>query len=246
LKGQRSEGGNPKPTPDALPGLPFDAYEIIEMSRSQLKGAEYNPRQISDNEKKRLRAGLKKHKMVMPPTWNRRTGNLVGGHQRLSALDVLAGGAEYSLKVAVIDVTESEEKEINILLNNPQAMGDWDLPKLEDMLKDSAIDLAGTGFDMADVFHLFGDNPMAKADEVQGMADNLRKVRDQYRQNIKSATAKGGTDFYIVVVGRSYAERTEFLERFGMEDNRYQSMDAFLALLTKSAPAMATPTEPES
>jgi hypothetical protein len=49
---------------------------------------------INDNEKRKLRAGIAKHKMVMPPVWNKRTGNLVGGHQRMASLDALAGGAE--------------------------------------------------------------------------------------------------------------------------------------------------------
>lgn len=215
----------------ALAGLPFDAYEVLEMPRSALKGAEYNPRQISENEKKALRAGLKRHKMVMPPVWNKRTGNLVGGHQRLSQLDVLAEGAEYSLKVAVIDVPEAEEKELNVLLNNPQAMGDWDLPKLEEILKDSAVNLEGTGFDMADVFRLFGDSPAAKADEMQGMAESLRAVRDKYRANIADATKAGATDFYLVVVFRDYEDRLAFLKRLSLEDNRYQDGRKLMGLL---------------
>jgi hypothetical protein len=122
-------------------------------------------------------------------------------------------------------------------------MGDWNIARLEDILKDPSVSLEGMGFDQADVFHLFGDNPMAKADEVQGMADNLRKVRDQYRQNIKTACAKGGTDFYVVVVFRDYTERTAFLEGFGLEDNRYQSGAALQALLKPAEDSRATPGE---
>lgn len=224
----------PKAAKPALGGLPFDAYDIVEMKRSELKGADYNPRIISDNEKKRLRAGLKKHKMVMPPTWNRRTGKLVGGHQRLSALDVLAGGAEYSLKVAVIDVSDSEEKEINILLNNPQAMGDWNLPKLEELLRDPTVDLAGTGFDMADVFRLFGDAPGATVDGLDELSKRLKAFQDSYT-NVSDNT--GRDDFYLVVVFRDYDARGEFLKVLGLEDNRYQDGKALQELIQEKSGA---------
>jgi hypothetical protein len=81
----------------------------------------------------------------------------------------------------VIDVSESEEKELNILLNNPQAMGDWDMSKLEILLKDQAVDLAGTGFDMAVVFRLFGDAPGAQADLVDELSKTLRSFQDRYK-----------------------------------------------------------------
>jgi hypothetical protein len=41
--------------------LPFDAYTIETMHRSALVDAPYNPRIMSDDAKKRLRSGLKRH-----------------------------------------------------------------------------------------------------------------------------------------------------------------------------------------
>lgn len=222
----------PKAAKPALEGLPFDSFSTVEMWRSELKSAEYNPRQINDEEKKRLRAGLKKHKMVQPPTWNKRTGILVGGHQRLTQLDALAGGADYRLQVAVIDVSEIEEREINLLLNNPQSQGDWDLAKLEALLKDPKIDLAGTGFDMADVYQLFGaDTSNSDSVEMQMQADNLRELKDKYKANIAKAREKGNTDFYIVVVFRDADHRSTFLSTLGLDDNRYQDGRRLLGLL---------------
>jgi hypothetical protein len=80
------------------------------MNRSQLKAAPYNPRILSEAAKRKLRTGLKKHGLVAPLTFNKRTGNMVGGHQRLDQLDALAGTANYELDVAVIDVDEVREK----------------------------------------------------------------------------------------------------------------------------------------
>jgi len=175
-----------------------DAYQIVTMKRSELKSAAYNPRVINDTEKKKLRAGLKKHKMVQPPTWNKRSGILVGGHQRLSQLDVLAGGKDYELQVAVIDVTEAEEKEINILLNNSMAQGTWDLPKLEDLLRDPGIDIFGTGFDQLDVERLFGSFPKEEELDVAAQLAN-------------------GMEYRVVVDCTDELQQTELLDRFGNE-----------------------------
>ncbi|MEN6636080.1 MAG: ParB N-terminal domain-containing protein, partial [Clostridiaceae bacterium] len=135
----------------------FEAFTTAEISRRDLKGAQYNPRRIDDKAKERLREGINRVGMVQPVVWNKRTGNIVGGHQRIEQLDALEGNDEYSLTVAVVDVDETREKELNILLNNPQAQGDWDLERLKKLLEDEEIDLKSTGFDPAEVFKLFGD-----------------------------------------------------------------------------------------
>lgn len=46
----------------------------------------------------------------MPLVWNRRTGILVSGHQRLKALDALEGTEDYELTVSVIDVDDLERR----------------------------------------------------------------------------------------------------------------------------------------
>ena len=82
----------------------YQNFEVKTISRSEIKNAEYNPRVMDDNAKKRLKAALKKHGLVSALTWNKRTGNLVGGHQRLEQLDSLENDKNYSLTVCVIDV----------------------------------------------------------------------------------------------------------------------------------------------
>ena len=97
----------------------FQKFDMDTISRDQIHGAEYNPRIISEDAKKRLRKMLAKHGLVQPLVWNRRTGNLVSGHQRLAALDSLEKSKNYDLLVAVVDVSEREERVLNVQLNNP-------------------------------------------------------------------------------------------------------------------------------
>jgi hypothetical protein len=210
----------------------LENFEMRKVHRRDLKGAPYNPRILDDNAKRKLRAGLERHGMVSPITWNERTGNIVGGHQRLSQLDSLAGSDDYEITVARIDVDDGREKEINILLNNTHAMGDWDMEALNNLVKDPAIVLAGTGFDHSDLFQLFGDSPLIERNEkLDELADKVREARDRYNAIEDNNTATNAVDFYMVVVFRDTGQRDRFLKAVKMPDNRYQSGEQLATML---------------
>lgn len=211
----------------SLQELGLETFELVEIHRSEVHGAPYNPRVLNDAERRKLKAGLARHGLVAPITWNRRTGVLVGGHQRLSQLDALAGTQDYRLRVAAIDVDEGREKELNLLLNNPNAQGDWDLEQLEALLRDESLDLEGAGFDTADVFRLFGSSPLeerSSVEELNALAEKVREARDRY-DAIKRSNGgrRDREDFYIVVCFRDTDDLTDFLAAAGLPDNRYQS-----------------------
>lgn len=206
---------------------------MITVKRSDLTGAPYNPRVIGETEKRKLRRGLKKHGMVSPITWNKRTGRIVGGHQRIEQLDALAGSQNYSLSVAAIDVDETKEKEINLLLNNPEAQGDWNLDGLKDVLK-SGLELEGAGFERDDLFRLFGEDILAvqrQEEELDQLADKVRNFSKMYDELEKANTDRASTDFYLVVVFRNEPEREKFLTDAGLLSNRYQSGDDLRRML---------------
>ena len=60
--------------------------KIVKKSISKLVPAKYNPRTITDEARARLEASIEKFGLVQPIVWNRRSGNVVGGHQRLAVL----------------------------------------------------------------------------------------------------------------------------------------------------------------
>ena len=61
---------------------------IIEKRKlSELKPSTYNPRQISPEQLKALEDSMEKFGYIDPLVWNKRTGNLVSGHQRLKVLN---------------------------------------------------------------------------------------------------------------------------------------------------------------
>lgn len=121
--------------------------EIRTLKAEQLKAAEYNPRrdlQPEDAEYKKLRRSIEEFGYVEPIIWNERTGNVVGGHQRLKVL--LEQGTE-DIEAVVLDLNDRDEKILNVLLN--KVKGRWDIGKLADLLQD--LDEAGamelTGFE---------------------------------------------------------------------------------------------------
>ena len=86
-------------------------FKIKRIHREQLKEAEYNPRFIDGEAKKRLSKNIKNVGLLETLVWNERTGNLISGHQRLSILDKIEKGTDYYLDVAVVDLDEVSEKE---------------------------------------------------------------------------------------------------------------------------------------
>ena len=73
--------------------------QTVKIMRSEIDLDDFNPRTISDSNKKRLKKSIEKFGWIGAPVFNRRTGHIVGGHQRLSALDSLMGKADYELDV---------------------------------------------------------------------------------------------------------------------------------------------------
>lgn len=95
--------------------------EIVPLS--QLKPADYNPRTISEAAFAGLRESIARFGLVQPIVWNRTTGNVVSGHQRLKAL-LLSGESETT--VVVVELPESEEKLLNIAQNADSIRGEFD------------------------------------------------------------------------------------------------------------------------
>ena len=98
------------------------ACEIQKVKLSELRPASYNPRTISDEALAGLSASIERFGMVQPIVWNKRTGNVVGGHQRLKVL-LEKGIAETD--VVIVDLDDNDEVALNVSLNNPTIQGEF-------------------------------------------------------------------------------------------------------------------------
>ncbi len=105
---------------------------VQDIKVEQLNEAAYNPRislEPGMPEWEKLRNSIVQFGNVEPIVWNKRTGNVVGGHQRLKVLKSL--GYE-TVPCSIVDLPEEEEKLLNVALN--KIKGQWDYEKLEELL----------------------------------------------------------------------------------------------------------------
>lgn len=196
----------------------YQAYDTETISRSQIKNAPYNPRIMDEKAKKRLKANIAKHGLVAALTWNKRTGNLVGGHQRLEQLDSLEKNKDYDLTVCVVDVDEREEAALNVQLNNPSMQGDWDFDLLAMVSEEFDLDMKeDLGFSDSDIDFMFeGDDRFSELldvkskEDMRGTFDEIKATKKENREKMKE---RDNLDFYLIVVFENAKEKEEFMKK---------------------------------
>lgn len=150
------------------------------MQIEDINPAKYNPRldlQPGDSEYEKIKRSIQEFGLVETLVWNKGTGNLVGGHQRLKVLKEL-GYTE--AKVSVVDLPEEKEKALNVALNKIQ--GDWDYAKLKDLLEEldtGTFDIELTGFDAPEIDELLNQFRPLDLDDEQ--VDEDGKQCETYR-----------------------------------------------------------------
>lgn len=120
---------------------------------NQINPAMYNPRvdlKPEHPEYQKLKKSVDEFGLVDPLIINERTGNLIGGHQRLKVIQDL-GYTE--VEVVIVDLPIEKEKALNIALNKIQ--GRWDEEKLITLLDElcelPAFDISCAGFDQSEI-----------------------------------------------------------------------------------------------
>ncbi len=105
-----------------------------------------NPRVMSEPEMAKLIRSIEQFGLVEPLVVRRQDDTVIGGHQRLAA--VKARGMA-RVPVVYVDVSEAQAKALNLALNKIQ--GEWDLPKLGELLEELRdlpdLDETLSGFD---------------------------------------------------------------------------------------------------
>ena len=107
---------------------------IQKIRAEQLNPAAYNPRKDlrpGDKEYEKLKRSIEEFGCVELIVWNKRTGNVVSGHQRLN---ILLEYGHTEIDCVVVDLDEQREKALNIALNKIQ--GEWDENKLAEVMAD--------------------------------------------------------------------------------------------------------------
>lgn len=178
---------------------------VIEKKNvSELLPAEYNPRKDlkpGDAEYEKLKRSIEQFGYVEPVIWNKTTGKVVGGHQRLK---VLMDMGITEVECVVVEMSVEKEKALNIALN--KISGEWDKDKLALLITDlqgADFDVSLTGFDAVEIDSLF------KATLQEGIKDDDFNVKEELKNpTITKAGDVWTLGRHTLVCGDSTKEET--------------------------------------
>ena len=219
-----------------------------EVWRSEIRFSDYNPRTINKDGRNQLKHSIKKYGIVGGIVINSRTNNtIVGGHQKVDILDELnkynpsTKENDYRLKVEVVDIDLKTEKQLNIVLNNPNVGGQWDFNALARIVPD--IDWKDAGLTDADL-NMIGVDYLLQTEEESSIADalsdmmspvteqkeadkaakqleraekvaHMKEVKHRAKENAQK-TAED-MDAYVMLSFDTYEAKAAFCERFGYD-----------------------------
>jgi hypothetical protein len=131
--------------------------------------AKYNPRKISGEQQAGLRLSMTKFGYVQNIIFNEKTETVVSGHQRL---DILHAEGYERVEVHVVNLSEEQEKQLNVAMNASTISGDFTAginEMIEDILKEDPelYDLANLGSLM--VLDEDEEKPEKKNDDKEGV-----------------------------------------------------------------------------
>lgn len=223
--------------PPLAPLSKFQNGRTVVMNRRDLQKASYNPRTITPEARKRLKAEIEQHGYLDRVVANQRTGlTIVRGHQRLACLDALHGGKDYSLEITLVDEDEQWERAANISGNASTLHGDWDTALLEEMYTKWNIKPEATGFTRQELSNWFGISPaqqdMADLDKKVAAIDEFKSSNDKVIAEDDAANDHNffvvlklcdddGTEQTALLVFPSKDARKAMLEAMGLSDGRY-------------------------
>lgn len=182
-----------------------NSTESREIQRSDINFANYNPRKITQEARKNLKANLKRVGLLGGIVWNEVTGNLVSGHQRISVIDEVnkynpgTRTNDYLIRVEVVHMDEKTEKEQNIFMNNRSVQGDFDSDMLKDMLDGIDYSLAGLNdFDLnmlgiGDLDFSINDDIWRKEDILD---DSLSAIDEATKEGKENKDINRSNNFY--------------------------------------------------
>lgn len=189
----------------SLDDLPTDLPQCgvtARVHRSKLTPAPYNPRTIDHYAASKLGDSIRRTGgLVDDPIWNRRSGFLVAGHQRLSQEDKRRGTLDYELSVKVVDWDDKMEREVNVALNNQDMSGRYDVEALLSLVRESDLSIENMGFDAVSLEGLCLDAGVSfdfappeeiveAAADVQDAIEEADEARREEKEAAKIASIK--------------------------------------------------------
>jgi hypothetical protein len=209
----------------------YKQSETIVIRRSQINFAPYNPRKEDPEVVKKLKKNFKTVGYLGGIVWNRRSSYLVSGHKRVQTLDIIneydgTPDTDYEIKIEAVELDDKTEREQNIFMNSPSAMGEFDMAKMKILVPE--IDYKAAGLSDADM-NIYG---IAIAQEeisagVSTVVDDFEEIQRPYEERkaavkemknqIRQQADQKVEDIesYVMINFKSYRAKSSFMIRFG-------------------------------
>ena len=140
--------------------------EMVDLQK--INPAKYNPREITSHAFSGLCESVKKFGLQQPLIVNKRTGVLVSGHQRLKVADHL--GLK-KVPVVYVDLSDVEEKAMNITMNNKSIEGNF-TEGIRDLLAEIKMGLDDDFIFDLNLDEVLKDLPAFEFDDEKVQKDN--------------------------------------------------------------------------
>ena len=155
--------------------------------RSQITLNPYNPKRHSDRQVSEQKKNLQRVGYLGGVTWNETTGNLVDGHRRIKAMDLLnkydgTPATDYPVKVEKVAFDDKQEKEQMTFMALGNTKADYGM--IAEYLPDIDYTLAGIDdYDLSQIRSFLPDEPFT----VEAMDDFITPANDDEGNTAESA-----------------------------------------------------------
>lgn len=210
----------------------YKTSDTIVIKRSKINFAPYNPKRHTKEQIDQIKRNLKKVGFLGGIIWNSKTGNLIDGHKRVSALDIInkfdgTPETDYEIKVERIELDLQTEKEQNIFQTRSRT--DFDDELMRELIKD--IDFKNAGLDEFDLNYYGVSIPEIEntsiADDIEAMYQPIAQQNEIEREAKKEAVKEAKKEIqekaiekaknmtaYITLSFDNYKNKAAFCQRF--------------------------------
>ena len=231
--------------------------ETRDIKRSEINLNPVNPKRHTEEAVKLQKKNLKKVGFLGGIVWNERTHNLIDGHRRVMAMDLLykydgTPETDYSLKVEAVSLDEKQEKEqlTYMAVGNTKAdfdliaryapdidlsdvgLGVEDLASITSLIGTADLDIPDIG---AELFNFDGEesDEEPKPEPQKNQEEKTQHVKDMKRQTEEKAVERAKDETaYCTLSFSSYDNYMAFIELVGAkEGDRFIKGESVLEMI---------------
>lgn len=226
----------------------FMQSETIIIKRSQISFAPYNPKHHTPEAIKRQQKNFREKGFLGGIVWNETTGNLVSGHKRVMAMDLIykydgTPEKDYNVKVEKVNYTDKEEKEQNIYMDARGSNTSQDLMLIGEILPEIDFEAAGlTANDLNMIETISPTFTIGESIEQNEDIDDIKTTLQSKKQAVKDAKKAQKQsvadnfegDSYVIITFNDFESKAYFMERFGFEHNgKYIKGESFSDMIER-------------